>query len=63
MAIDGVTLSAIGLIDGTYDFFLPNDEIILTIAAPEPSTWALMLAGVAGLGAALRTRRGKLAAA
>lgn len=63
MAIDGVTLSAMGLIDGTYDFFLPNDEIILTIAAPEPSTWALMLAGVAGLGAALRTRRGKLAAA
>jgi hypothetical protein len=32
-------------------------------AVPEPAIWALMLAGFAGLGAALRTRRGKFAAA
>ena len=29
----------------------------ITGAAPEPSAWALMLAGVFGIGAALRTRR------
>lgn len=31
--------------------------------APEPSTWMLMLAGFAGLGAALRSHRQRLAAA
>jgi hypothetical protein len=32
-------------------------------SAPEPATWALMLAGFAGLGAALRSRRARRAAA
>jgi hypothetical protein len=32
-------------------------------SAPEPATWALMLAGFAGLGAALRARRARPAAA
>ena len=32
-------------------------------AAPEPATWAMMLAGVGGMGAALRARRRKIAAA
>jgi hypothetical protein len=32
-------------------------------SAPEPATWALMLAGFAGLGAALRSRRARPAAA
>ena len=32
-------------------------------AAPEPASWALMLLGVGGVGAALRTRRRKAVAA
>lgn len=32
-------------------------------AVPEPATWALMLVGFAGLGAALRLRRGAFARA
>ena len=33
------------------------------VGAPEPATWALMLAGFAGMGAALRSRRARPAAA
>ncbi len=32
-------------------------------AVPEPATWAMMLVGVAGIGALIRRRAGKLAAA
>ena len=32
-------------------------------AAPEPTTWALMMLGVGGIGGALRTRRRKTTAA
>jgi hypothetical protein len=32
-------------------------------AAPEPAAWALMMVGVGGMGAALRTRRRKAVAA
>jgi hypothetical protein len=38
-------------------------ELFGSVGVPEPATWAMMLAGFAGLGAALRLRRGKLAAA
>jgi hypothetical protein len=41
-------------------FALDNLTINLV---PEPAAWALMLAGFAGLGAALRARRGRLSAA
>ena len=34
-----------------------------TIGAPEPSTWAIMLVGIAGIGGALRNSRRKSAAA
>ena len=44
-----------------------NDKIVLdvtfnTSAAPEPAAWALMMVGVGGMGAALRTRRRKVVA-
>ena len=42
--------------------FAMVSDVSLT-GAPEPSTWAMMLAGFAGLGyAAFRTQRGKAAA-
>jgi len=33
------------------------DNVSVTAAAPEPATWAMMVLGVAGLGAALRRQR------
>lgn len=36
-----------------------RDQIITAVpdAVPEPATWAIMLSGLGGLGAVLRTRR------
>ncbi len=44
---------------GAYDTF----QLYRTSSAPEPSTWALMLAGVGLAGAALRARRRSVAVA
>jgi len=40
-----------------------SETFSILSSVPEPATWTLMLAGFAGLGAALRTRRGHLVAA
>jgi hypothetical protein len=45
---------------GTGDNFLIHT---VTTGVPEPSTWAIMLMGFFGLGAAVRARRGRLASA
>lgn len=39
---------------GTWDF---ADSSVIVTGVPEPTTWAMMLIGFFGLGAALRTRR------
>lgn len=39
--------------------FLDGGVGAFNSAAPEPETWALMLAGIGGVGATLRSRRGK----
>lgn len=47
---------------GGYLIFTAVDSLAFSATVPEPATWALMLAGFAGLGGALRSRR-RLAAA
>ena len=49
-----------GQIGGTNMAF---DVLGTTVGVPEPATWGLMLVGFGGLGAALRSKRRKLAAA
>jgi hypothetical protein len=48
---------------GSIAFFDHGSTTLSSGAVPEPASWALMLAGFGGLGAALRVRRGKLAVA
>jgi hypothetical protein len=50
--------NTIDLGDGSIAF-LDGGVGSLNSSAPEPATWTLMLAGIGGLGAALRLRRGK----
>jgi PEP-CTERM motif len=38
-------------------FFDTHTDGTFTTAVPEPATWAMMLAGFGGLGAAMRRRR------
>ena len=47
--------------DTTFNFGLSNAGLLSTGSVPEPATWAMMLLGFGGIGAALRRR--KLAAA
>jgi len=42
------------------DFLLPAGVSVEISSVPEPVTWSLMLMGVFGLGAALRSRRSRL---
>ncbi len=51
MVLAGETIAGMILIPGTYTFTIPNDTITLEISAgvPEPSAWAMMLLGFAGL--------------
>ncbi len=57
------SVSALGLTCGNYSFSSRADSINVNVCAadagpvPEPSTWALMLAGFAMVGGAIRYRR------
>jgi hypothetical protein len=45
------------------DFIVTNVDVSGVSAVPEPAAWAFMLTGFFGMGAALRSRRGKAAVA
>lgn len=53
------TIASLGLTPGQYVFNAPNDTITVNIGAavPEPATWAMMLLGFVGMGAAMRRSR------
>ena len=57
----GETLTGLRLNSTSYALETDNYSFGLTSAAPEPSTWALMIAGVAMIGAAFRQARKSLA--
>lgn len=55
----GVTFANLGLIEGTYDYSIPNSLIRMNIgrvSVPEPSTFALLGLGLAGIGFARRKK-------
>jgi hypothetical protein len=59
---NGATFATLGVTPGTYKWTwgtgAANQNFTLQIAVPEPSTWAMMLAGFAGLAlAGYRSRR------
>jgi PEP-CTERM motif len=65
---DGQTIKSLGLTPGTYVYTWGSgdhaDSLSMNIeAVPEPSTWAMMLLGFAGLGFAGYRQRRKLAVA
>jgi hypothetical protein len=66
LVFTGETIAGLTLIPGTYTFTIPSDTITLDISAgvPEPSTWAMMGLGFAGLAfAGYRSRRAAISIA
>jgi hypothetical protein len=62
MVLTGETIAGMTLIPGTYKFTVPNDTITLVIGGatvPEPAIWTMMLMGIGGIGAAMRSSRRK----
>jgi hypothetical protein len=59
ITLDGPDIAYVVFSSNAFDFAGDNLEFdnLTLVSAPEPATWALMLAGFAGLGAALRSRR------
>lgn len=50
-------VSGLGISGGTYEWFLPNGDNVILTAVPEPSTYAALGFGVAGLLAFIYRRR------
>jgi hypothetical protein len=57
----GTSFAAAGLIAGSYAFRVGSNQVTINVgmvpAVPEPASWAMMLAGFAMTGAAMRYRR------
>ena len=61
LTFTGETIAGLTLIPGIYTFTIPNDTVVLDISAavPEPSTWAMMILGFAGIGFMAYRRKSK----
>lgn len=62
LSLANSTFASLGLTPGTYRYVSANDTVTVTIgsgvaAVPEPASWAMMIAGFAGIGFAMRRRR------
>ena len=60
----GQTVASLGLIAGRYSYTSRADSVTVNVrgAVPEPSTWAMMLLGISGIGTVMRRRRKPAAA-
>ena len=65
MTFAGLTIGGIGLLSGTYNYAIPNDNIVLNIgkvsAVPLPAALPLFLGSLAGVGFVARRRKQKSA--
>jgi hypothetical protein len=61
---DGTTLAKLGITPGTYTFTWGDpSSLTVEVSVPEPTTWAMMLMGFAGIGLLAYRKRGTPATA
>jgi len=61
VCFQGATVTPVSIFDSTAQHVPEVGNQIIGTAVPEPATWAMMLAGFGGLGAAIRSQRRRAA--